>query len=107
MCMPFFYKIYNVLKKLFLRKKSQKVRERLQYIQDDGHCVGVFIIKDIDKNCFQTRARYVTHKETGYLLFRNSLIKNNWIYRCKNHSFRCKKNQDFHGYYLNLMLFHL
>lgn len=89
--MPFFYQIHKILKKLFFQRKSQKVHERLQYIQDDRHCVGVFIIKDIDINCFQTRARYVTHKETGYLLFRKSRIKNNWIYRCKNYSFRCQE----------------
>jgi hypothetical protein len=89
--MLFFYKIHNVLKKLFFRRKSQKTHERLQYVQDDRHRVGVFIIKDIKKNCFQIRARNIIHKETGYLLFRKSLIKNNWIYRCKNYSFRCKK----------------
>jgi hypothetical protein len=89
--MPFLYKIHNVLKKLCFRRRSQKVHERLQYIRDDRHYTGVFIIKDIKKNCFQIRARNVIHKETGYLLFRKSLIKNNWIYQCKNYSFQCKE----------------
>ncbi|MDR2116395.1 MAG: hypothetical protein LBP87_08435 [Planctomycetaceae bacterium] len=91
--MPFFYKTHNVLNNLFYRRKSQKLRERLQYIQDNRHCVGLFIIKDIKKNCFHIRAKNVIHKETGYLLFRKSLVKNDWIYRCKNYSFRCKKKQ--------------